>query len=331
MAHRLRLTLAASDYDHVRDLASGEVGVDGVDLVCLTLPVEEVFFRFARNREWEISEFSLGKYCTLRARDPAAVTAIPVFTSRCFRHSAIFVRPDGPVGDPAALRGARVGIPEWTVTATVYARALLQEEYGVHFKEVHWVQGGVNQPGRVEGLRDFELPPGVQLEHVADRALGDMLIEGDLDAIIAPHPPAAFEDRSGRIVRLLPDFRTAEEDYFRRTGIFPIMHLVVLRGDLHAEHPWVAMSLLKAFDEAKQRSLARAVDDNASRFPVPWAGAHAQQATALFGPDLWPYGLEPNRVTLQAFLRFAHDQGLCPRQLEPEELFAPEVLSAFRV
>jgi len=340
---RLRLTLATSDYDHVRELAAGQVRVDGVELVCLTLPIEEIFFRFARHREWQVSEFSLGKYCTLRARDadadtdtdggPGALTAIPVFTSRCFRHSAIFVRPGGPVApdDPAALRGARVGIPEWTVTATVYARALLQHEYGVHFSEINWVQGGVNQPGRVEGLAGFQLPAGVRLERVAGRALGEMLLAGDLDAIIAPHPPAAFEDGSGRIVRLFSDARGVEEDYYRRTGIFPIMHLIALRGDLHAEHPWVAMNLLKAFEEAKRHSLARTLDDNASRSPIPWAAAHAQQATALFGPDPWPYGLEPNRPTLAAFLRYAHEQGLCPRELTPEELFPPEVLSAYRI
>jgi 4,5-dihydroxyphthalate decarboxylase len=338
---RLRLTLATSDYDHVRELASGEVRVDGVELVCLTLPVEEIFFRFARHREWQVSEFSLGKYCTLRARDadggagpgPGSLTAIPVFTSRCFRHSAIFVRPGGsvPRDHPAALRGARVGIPEWTVTATVYARALLQHEYGVHFSEIDWVQGGVNQPGRVEGLADFKLPPGVRLERVADRALGEMLLSDELDAIIAPHPPAAAEDGSGRIVRLFTDARRVEEDYWRRTGIFPIMHLIALRGDLHAEHPWVAMNLLRAFEEAKRRSLARALDDNASRSPIPWAATHAQQTTALFGPDPWPYGLEPNRTTLTAFLRYAHEQGLCPRELAPEELFPPEVLTAYRI
>jgi len=338
---RLRLTLATSDYDHVREVASGQVRVDGVELVCLTLPVEEIFFRFARHREWEVSEFSLGKYCTLRARDhghgqaqgPESLTAIPVFTSRCFRHSAIFVRPGGPVplDDPAALRGARVGIPEWTVTATVYARAVLQHEYGVHFSEINWVQGGVNQPGRVEGLADFELPAGVRLERVGDRALGEMLLAGDLDAIIAPHPPAAFEDGSGRIVRLFTDARGVEEAYYRRTGIFPIMHLIALRSGLHAEHPWVAMNLLKAFDEAKRRSLARTLDDNASRSPIPWAAAHAQQTAALFGADPWPYGLEPNRTTLEAFLHYAHEQGLCPHKLIPEELFPPEVLTAYRI
>jgi 4,5-dihydroxyphthalate decarboxylase len=334
---RLRLTLAVSDYDHVRALASGEVPVEGVELVCLTLPVEEIFFRFARHREWQVSELSLGKYCTLRAReerlDGEALTAIPVFTSRCFRHSAIFVRPDGPVprDDPAALRGARVGIPEWTVTATVYARALLQHEYGVHFREIHWVQGGVNQPGRVEGVAGFEPPAGVRLERVADRALGDLLLEGELDALIAPHPPAAFLDGSGRIVRLFTDPRKVEEDYYRRTGIFPIMHLVALRGDLHAEHPWVAMNLLTAFEEAKRRSLRRALDDNASRVPIPWAAAHAQETTALFGSDPWPYGLGPNRVTLAAFLHYAYEQGLCARALSPEELFPPEVLSSYRI
>jgi 4,5-dihydroxyphthalate decarboxylase len=326
----IRLTMALSDYDHVRDLVSGRVDVEGVDLTCLTLPVEEIFFRFVRHREWHVSELSLGKYTTLRAQGDESLIAIPVFPSRCFRHSAIFVRPDGPVDDPSALRGGRIGIPEWTVTATVYARALLHHDYGVEPADVRWIQAGTIEPGRVEGLA-VEMAPGVTVERVADRSLNDMLIAGDLDALIAPHPPDGLLDGSGQIVRLFSDTRSVEAEYHRRTGIFPIMHVVVLRADVYAEHPWVAMSLFKAFEQAKRRSIERVVDDNASRVPVPWGATHAQQIQAEFGGDLWPYGVEPNRVTLEAFLGFAHEQGLSSRRLEPEELFAPEVLSSFRV
>jgi 4,5-dihydroxyphthalate decarboxylase len=312
--------MAVSEYDHVRDVVDGRVEVDGVDLTCLTLPVEEIFFRFTKFREWEISELSLAKYCALRSRGDDSLRGIPVFPSRVFRHSALFVRPDGPVDAPEALRGGRVGIPEWTVTATVYGRGILEHEYGVGLRDVTWVQGGTNEPGRAETL-EVELPAGVTVERVADRSLNDLLLVGELDAILAPHPPTAATDGSGRIVRLFGDPRAVEEASYRRTGVFPIMHLIVLRADVDDAHPWLAASLVKAFSEARDRSLARLLDANASRFPVMWRPEEAA----------WPYGIEPNRTTLEAFLRFAHEQGVCARALAPEELFSERSRAAFRV
>jgi len=326
----LELTLAINDYDQVRDLVSGLVPVEGVDLTCLRYPVEEIFFRFVRMREWHISELSLAKYCSLRAAGDESVIAIPVFPSRAFRHSAIFVRPDGPVDDPAALAGGRIGVPEWTQTATVYVRGLLAEQYGLELGEIEWVQGGTNQPGRIEGV-PVSLPDGYRLRHVADRSLNDMLVAGDLDAVIAAHPPTDFANRSGRIVRLFTDYRAVEEAYYRETGIFPIMHAVVIRADVQEAHPWVAMNLMTAFEEAKRRSLERALDPNTPRFPVPWSVANAEAAEGLFGRDFWPYGIEKNRRTLSEFLKFAHAQGVCAARLEPEELFAPEVQHIYRV
>jgi 4,5-dihydroxyphthalate decarboxylase len=247
------------------------------------------------------------------------VRGIPVFPSRVFRHSALFVRPDGPVDDPAALRGGRIGIPEWTVTATIYGRGILEHEYGVGLRDVTWVQGGTNEPGRVETLA-VDVPDGVTVERVADRSLNDLLLAGELDAILAPHPPLASAD--GRIVRLFSDPRAVEEASFQRTGVFPIMHLVVLRADVDDAHPWLAANLMRAFAAARDRSLARVHDANASRFPVMWRPS---------GDDGWPYGIEPNRTTLAAFLRFAHEQGVAARLLEPEALFAERVLETFRV
>jgi 4,5-dihydroxyphthalate decarboxylase len=315
------LTLAVSDYDHVRDLVDGRVTVDGADLTCLTLPVEEIFFRFTKFREWEVSELSLGKYCALRSRGDDSLRGIPVFPSRVFRHSAFFVRRDGPVDDPAALRGGRIGIPEWTVTATIYGRGILEHEYGVGLRDVTWVQGGTNEPGRVETL-ELELPDGVTLERVADRSLNDLLLAGELDAILAPHPPHAFTDGSGRIVRLFSDARAVEAASFERTGVFPIMHLVVLRADVDDAHPWLAANLVRAFSEARDRSVARTTDANASRFPVMWRAE---------GGDGWPYGIEPNRTTLEAFLGFAYEQGVCARRMDPDELFPERVRASFRV
>jgi 4,5-dihydroxyphthalate decarboxylase len=326
----LELTLAINDYDHVRDLVSGAVPVEGVDLTCLRYSIEEIFFRFTLLREWHVSELSLAKYCALRARGDESVIAIPAFPSRSFRHSAIFVREDGPVGDPAALVGARIGIPEWTQTATVYARGALADCYGVDLRGVEWVQGGTNEPGRVEGV-SIELPDGVKVAHVSHRSLNDMLVAGEIDAVIAAHPPADFLNRSGRVVRLFPNYREVEEQYFRDSGVFPIMHVVVLRADVHEAHPWVAMNLLTAFEEAKRRSLERALDANAPRFPVPWSFESAERAEQQFGRDFWPYGIEANRTTLNQFLKSAYEQGVCSRRLEPEELFASQVQYEYRV
>ena len=330
LSDRLPLTLAVTDYDHVRDLASGAVAAEGVALNVLHLPVEEIFFRFTRFREWEVSELSLAKYSSLRGAGDDSLVAIPVFTSRSFRHSAIFIRADGPRDDPAALAGKRIGVPEWTVTATVYARGLLQHEYGVALGDVSWVQAGTNEPGRTEGVA-VKLPEGVRVEAMADRTLNEMLIAGEIDALIAPHPPRGFEDSSGAIVRLFSDPRTVEEAYYRDRGVFPIMHVIALRADLHERHPWVAMNLFSAFEEAKRRSVARALDVNAPRFPVPWAAANALHAQELMGEDFWPYGIEANRATLEAFLGFAHEQGVCARRLTPEELFVEQVQQSFTV
>jgi len=324
------LTLAVHDYDHVRDLASGAVPVEGVALTTVHHPVEEIFFRFTRFREWDVSELSLAKYCSLRAAGDESLVAIPVFTSRAFRHSAIFIRDDGPLDDPRALRGARIGVPEWTQTATVYARGVLAHEYGVALDGVSWVQAGTNEPGRREGVA-ITLPDGIRLAPRPDATLTGLLLAGEIDALIAAHPPAGFETPGGRIVRLFSDYRAVEEDHYRRTGVFPIMHVVALRADVHERNPWIAANLVTAFTEAKRRSVERALDANAPRFPVPWGPANARAAVSLIGPDFWPYGLEPNRPTLESFLAHAHEQGVCAAPLAPEELFAPQTLERYRV
>lgn len=324
----LHLTLAIGDYDHVRDLVSGAVRVNGIDLTCLQFSVEETFFRFARFKEWDVSEFSLAKYCSLRAAGEDWLTAIPVFPSRMFRHSALYVRLDGPVDDPHALAGARIGVPEWTQTAGVFARALLQHRHGLDLREIDWFQGGTNEPGRIESI-ELDPPDGFSITPVLDRSLSDMLAAGELDAVIAAHPPDGFQ--SGEVVRLFSHWQAEEEAYFRDTGIFPIMHAVVLRSEIHHAHPWVAMNLYTAFREAKRRSTTRARDMNASRYPVPWGQATAERAAQTFGGDMWPYGVEDNRGTLDAFLGFAHEQGVCSRRLTVDELFPEQVKAGFRI
>jgi|RhiMetdeSRZDD1v2_1073273.scaffolds.fasta_scaffold73805_3 4,5-dihydroxyphthalate decarboxylase len=327
---KVHLTLAMSDYDHVRDLAAGVVEAQGIELTWLTFSVEEIFYRFTRFREWDASEMSMGKYVSLVSQGDGSLTAIPVFPSRVFRHSSIYVRRDGPVAKPEDLAGRRVGVPEWAQTAGIYARGVLMHRHGLRLADVEWYQAGVRQAGRVEKV-ELRLPPGVRLTPVADKTLDGMLLAGELDAIITAHPPESFKQRHPGIARLFPDAQAVEEAYWRETGIFPIMHTVAIRRDVLAAHPWVAMNLYTAFEEAKRRSVARALDLAAARFPVPWVFESAARAREVFGEDFWPYGLEANRPTLEAFLRFAHEQGVCHRPVDPDELFPPEVRSRFRV
>ncbi|MGH9055635.1 MAG: 4,5-dihydroxyphthalate decarboxylase [Acidimicrobiales bacterium] len=323
------LTMAMSEYDHVRDLASGRVRAEGVELTVLRLPVEEIFYRFLRHREWHVSELSLAKYVALRAGGDDSLSAIPVFPSRVCRHSSIFVRPDGP-SHPKELSGARVGVPEWAQTASVYTRSLLVHEWGIPLSDVQWFQAGVNQAGRREKV-DVHLPDGVSLTTVQDRTLDSMLRDGQLDAVFSAHPPASFERGDPGIVRLFEDYEPVEREYVARTGIFPIMHVVAIRADVLAGAPWVAQNLLDAFEAAKQRSLERMSEMTASRVPLPWGPSRLAEACRLLGPDPWPYGVAANRITLEAFTRFAHEQGVAARRLDPEELFAPQVLGDYRV
>jgi 4,5-dihydroxyphthalate decarboxylase len=327
---RLNLTLAISDYDQVRDLTEGRVQPEGIALTTLNLQIEEIFYRFTRYREWEVSEMSMGKYVALLSQDDCSLSAIPVFPSRVFRHSSIYIRSDGSVRKPENLRGRRIGLPEWAQTAAVYSRGLLMHEYGLKLQDIDWVQAGVNQPGRVEKVA-LKLPAGTRLTPRPERSLNEMLLAGEIDAVLTAHPPDAFKSGDPRVTRLFPNYREVEEAYYRKTGIFPIMHVIAIRSDVLGRHPWVAMNLYKAFAEAKRRSLERAREVTAPRFPIPWVSEAAARAAELFGADFWPYGIEPNRTTLDAFLGFAHEQGVCHRRLAVDELFPETMRGSFKV
>ena len=324
---KVALTLAMGDYEHTRDLATGRVPVQGATLNVLTLPPEEAFLRFTHFREWELSEMSLGKYVSLRSQDDEGIAAIPVFPSRVFRHSMIYVRESGTISRPEQLKGARVGIPEWAQTAGIYARGYLAHQVGVALDSVDWIQAGVNEAGRVEKV-ELKLPKGVRLRPEPARSLSEMLLAGDLDAVLSARPPRGL---GSGIRRLFPDYEAAEEAYFRETGVFPIMHVIVIKTEILARHPWLAMNLYKAFEEAKRRSIARLSDITASHAPLAWVAAYTGRMKTLFGEDFWPYGLEKNRATLQAFVDFAFEQGVCHRRVALEELFPEQVLTSFKV
>jgi len=325
----VNLTLAIGDYDHVRDVLDGTVRVAGADLTVLRLSIEEIFYRATFFREFDVSEMSFAKVIALHALGDRGFVPLPVFPSRVFRHSSIYVRADSALSRPEELAGKRVGVPEWAQTAAVWSRGMLVHDYRVDLRSIKWFQAGVNQPGRKEKVR-LELPAGLDLTVVTDRSLSQMLVEGALDAVLSARPPQPFIDGGGRVRRLLADYADVERDYARRTGIFPIMHVVAIRRDIYDAHPWLAMNLYRAFDEAKERSVARAKDITASFLPLPWT-PHLVAQNDWLGADPWPYGIDANRVTLDAFATYAFEQGVCSRKVELEELFPREVQSTFRI
>jgi 4,5-dihydroxyphthalate decarboxylase len=326
---RLNLTVATAYYDHLADLIHGKVPVEGVDLNFLTFKVEEIFFRFLVNREFDVSEVSLAKYASMISQGDRSLTAIPVFPSRVPRHSSIYVRADGPVKSPADLKGRRIGLPEWAQTAAVYTRGLLAHQYGLDLSSVSWVQAGVDQTGRVEKVK-LALPNGIKVETVPDKTLSDMLISGELDCVLSASPPKCFRERHRNVRRLFDNVLAEEMAYVKSTGIFPIMHTVAIRSEIADRHPWLAANLLTAFDEARRRSAERAQFGGVSAYPIPWFYEYARQALDLFGGELWAYGIEPNRTTLKAFLQYAYEQGVCHSPLKPEDLFAPQVQRTYR-
>jgi len=319
----LRLKLAITAYDHVRDLIDGGVRVAGITFDTGHLEVEEIFYRQGVAAEWDVSEFSSGKYLSFVAHGDRRLQGLPIFVSRVFRHSAIYVRRDGPIRRPQDLAGRRIGVPDWTQTAVIYGRGLLQDEYGVRLEDVHWFVGNVSGEGAGQE-RPLHLTDRVRVTRVTDRSLAALLVAGDIEAIIFAREPAGFFDADSPIVRLLPD-RAVEADYCRRTGVFPIMHTLVVRRALIDAHPWVARRLYEAFEQAKRNSLARLRSTNVAWLPLPWVPQLAAECTALLDGDPWPYGVAPNRRTLETFLRYGFEQGVTDRLLTIDDLFPPEI------
>jgi 4,5-dihydroxyphthalate decarboxylase len=327
----LRLTLACWDYDRTRALIDGSVAPDGIELIYLNQPVEETFWRMLRYREFDCSEMSLSSYvASLNSENPAFI-AIPAFPSRFFRHSCIFVSAKSGIRKPEELRGKRVGVPEYQMTAPVWIRGILSDDYGVKVTDVEHLSGGEEEPGREEKLK-LDLPSTIRLKAIpVTKTLSRMLAEGELDALVTARAPSTFFKEPGKVLRLFPDYVETEKAYYRRTKIFPIMHTVVIRRDVYAKNPWVAQSLYKAFTEAKAK--AYRLYDQTAALPamVPWLLAQIDEARREMGEDWWPYGLEPNRRVLETFLRYHHEQGLSKRRLTPDELFARETLESFKI
>jgi 4,5-dihydroxyphthalate decarboxylase len=325
---RLQLTFACGDYDRTRALEEGTVRPDGIDLTYLRLPVEETFFRMMRHREFEVAEMSLSSYVKSLDTDERPFVALPVYTSRQFRHAGIFVHADAGIEKPEDLRGKVVGTPEWQLTANVWIRGILADQYGVPVDSVEYRTGGQETPGRIEKAA-VDLGERIRIRPIGpDQTLSAMLAAGEIDAFQGPRVPSSFVP-GGPVRRLFADPVAAEKQYFAETGIFPIMHVVALRRDVYERHPWVAQTLTKALLLAKQKAAAELYDASALRFMLPWLIPGLEEARALLGEDYWSYGLEANRHVLETFLRYHHEQGLSRREYAPEELFAPEATETF--
>jgi 4,5-dihydroxyphthalate decarboxylase len=328
---KLQLSLACWDYDRTRALADGSVRAEGIDLVYNDLFVEETFFRMLRNREFDIAEMSLSSYCVSLMRDDPAFIAIPVFPSRFFRHSCIFVSAKSGIREPKDLAGKRIGVPEYQMTAPVWIRGILQDEYGVDPAGCEYWTGGEEEPGRDEKLK-LELPAKFKVKPIGpEQTLSKMIAAGELDAMHTARTPSSFHTQPDNVKRLFGNFVEIEKSYYRKTRIFPIMHTVVIRRDLYEKNRWIAQSLAKAFAQAQRKTYENLNTSMALTTMLPWQSAHVEEARALLGEDWWPYGVEPNRRVLETFVRYHHEQGLSRRRLKVEELFAPETLTSFRV
>ena len=323
---RLPLTIACAAYDRTWPLISGRVAIEGCDANFVVIDPSEAFVRAYRSQDFDVTELSASSHILTTARGDAHYIAVPAFLSRLFRHSAFYIRTDRGIRSAPDLRGQRVGVTEYQMTAGLWARGLLSDDYGVRAQDVHWRSGGMDQPGLTERT-PIKLTADIDLEPIpADKTLSGMLEAGELDAMIAARAPACFLRGAPNIARLWPDFRPVEEDYFRRTGLFPIMHLVGIRRSLVEKHPWLAPSVLKAFTKAKAIALDEIEDVGISRASLPWLPSDVAQAKAVMGPDIWPYGFQANRKAIECMLRWSKEQGLSHRLMAPEELFAPGTL-----
>lgn len=327
---KLQLSIAMGDYDRTRALLDGRVQIDGVDPVYMTLYPEEMFFRAMRGREFDICELSFSSYAVKTAQGDCPYVAVPVFLSRAFRHTSIYVRKDR-IHRPEDLKGRRIGLPEYQLSAHVWARALLHDDYGVAPEDVTWVRGGIESPGRPEKIA-LKLPSGVRLENAPEgTTISTLLDRGDLDGFMAPRPPAPFALANPHIGWLFDDPTAVAKDYYRRTGIFPIMHVVGVRKTLAEQHPWLPGAVFKAFTQAKAAALEALSDTSATKVTLPFVEEQLKAAREAMGDDFWSYGVPQNRRTIEAFLHHHHAQGLSARRLAVEEIFHPTTYETYAI
>ncbi|MBN9084164.1 MAG: hypothetical protein BGP04_13905 [Rhizobiales bacterium 62-17] len=323
---RLKLTIATTDYDHFRDFRTGAVQAEGIDHTWLTLGHHEVFARFTLNREWDVSELSFAKFMTQVTREDSDIVGLPIICSRLFRFSSFYINKKSGIKTVQDLKGKRVGSPEWAHSAAVYMRGWMHNEAGVQLPDVHWYQAGANAPGRVEKV-ELNLPTGVEITRVADKSLSEMLASGEIDCAIIARPPTCFLEGHPDVERLYPDYLGMEEEYYQRTKVWPIMHIIAVQKHIIDENPWVARNLVNAFEESKRRSVERLLDPAVSRYPLAWLPTYGRKMRDMFGGDPFPFGIEANRPTFEQMLLYTYQQGIAHKHVKPEDLFPKGVMT----
>ncbi len=325
------ITIACGNYDRTRAIRDGRVNVDGCAVTYLPLYPEEIFHRAFKFAEFDVSELSFSSYLRTVAAGNAHYIGVPAFVSRIFRHSGIYIRNGAGISKPADLRGKRIGVPEYQITAVVWMRGIMQHEYGVKPSDIHWRSGGQEQAGRHERT-PLKAIPGLDLRPIGDdKTLVGMLRDGELDALFTARAPSSFLNREPHIARLFPDTRAAEQAYYKKTKLFPIMHLIGIRRSLCEKYPWLATSVYKAFCEAKALAMIDLRDVNALMVTLPWLEAETNETAAIMGEDFWRYGIDENRPEIDALAQYAFEQGLIERKPMIEELFHPSTFDMSKV
>jgi 4,5-dihydroxyphthalate decarboxylase len=327
---RLPITIATWDYDRVRALTDGRVHIEGCDVNYLTMPVEECFERAYFHGEFDVAEIGFSPYLIALSRGLTPYVAIPVFLSRTFRHSAVYIRTDRGIEAPGDLFGKRIGVPEYQMSAVMWFRGYLQDEHDIAAQDINWVQAGLENAGRRDKF-PLNLPPGFPLVTLGEETLNEMLADGRLDAVMSARRPPCFINGHSKVRRLFPDYRSVERDYYLRTRIFPIMHAVGIKRQLLEKHRWLAASVYKAFLQAKRLAEAEFAESAALKIGLPWVTAEFEETGRIMGQDFWPYGVSENYKALSTMARYSYEQGLAVRLLTVEEMFAEGNVSETKV
>lgn len=331
MTERIPLTLACGDYDRTRAILDGRVQVEGCALTYIPLEPEEIFHRAFKHQEFDACELSFSSYLRTVDAGTSPYVGIPAFVSRIFRHSGIYIRTDRGIRTPQDLKGRLIGLPEYQITAVVWLRGLMQDEYGVKPTDIRWRQGGIEEPGRTERT-PLKPIPGLDLKPLAsDKTLSGALESGELDAVFSARAPSRFMRGAPNVGRLFPDYRAVEKEYYKKTGMFPIMHLIGLKREIADRHPWLPASLYKAFCQAKTYAMRDVREVNALMITLPWLVAEADETAKLMGEDFWRYGVRENAAEIEALTRYSHEQGLVQRKLRFEDLFPPSVIEVSKI
>jgi 4,5-dihydroxyphthalate decarboxylase len=322
----LKISIATTDYDHFRDFRCGDVRAQGIEHSWSMLGHHEVFARFTANREWDVAELSFAKFSAQITRDECDIVGLPVICSRLFRFSSFYVNKNAGIKTVGDLKGKRVGSPEWAHSAAVYMRGWMHNECGVTLPEVHWYQAGANSAGREEKV-ELNLPDGVEITRVADKSLSQMLASGEIDCAIIARPPTCFLEGHPDVERLFPNYLEMEEEYYGRTGVWPIMHIIAMQKRILDENPWVARNLYNAFEESRRRSVERMLDPAVSRYPLPWIPTYGRRMQEMFGDNPFPFGIEENRATWEQMLLYTWQQGIAHKHVAPEGIFPKGIMT----